>query len=93
MRPFGEMTIVNMSVWQDVESLQRYAFESAHVEILRRRREWFDRMSNAYAVLWWVPHGHRPTVEEAAERLELLRASGATAHAFTFRDGFPPPQD
>lgn len=93
LRPFGEMMIVNMSVWQDVESLHRYAFESAHVEILRRRREWFDRMSNAYAVLWWVPHGHRPTVEEAAERLEHLRSNGPTARAFTFKDAFPPPHD
>jgi hypothetical protein len=93
MRPFGEMTIVNMSVWQDVASLQRYAFESAHVEILRRRREWFDRMSNAYAVLWWVPHGHRPTVEEAAERLEHLRSNGPTTRAFTFKDACPPPHD
>jgi hypothetical protein len=92
-RPFGEMRVVNLSVWQDVESLQRYAFESAHAEILRRRREWFDRMSDAYAVLWWVPRGHRPTQQEAAERLEHLRANGATAHAFTFKNAFPPPSN
>jgi hypothetical protein len=91
LRPFGEMMIVNMSVWQDIESLRRYAFESAHAEILRRRREWFDHMSDAHAVLWWVPHGHRPTVEEAAERLEYLRAHGATSLAFTFKSAFPPP--
>ncbi len=92
LRPFGEMMIVNMSVWQDIESLRRFAFESAHVEIFRRRREWFDRMSNAHAVLWWVPQGHRPTIEEAAERLEYLRAHGATALAFTFKSAFPPPR-
>jgi len=91
-RPFGEMRVVNLSVWQDVQSLHRYAFESAHAEILRRRREWFDRMSDAYAVLWWVPRGHRPTQHEAAERLEHLRANGATAHAFTFKTAFPPPR-
>jgi hypothetical protein len=50
-------------------------------------------MGNAYAVLWWVPHGHRPTVEEAAERLEHLRSNGSTARAFTFKDAFPPPHD
>jgi len=92
LRPFGEMMIVNMSVWQDIESLRRFAFESAHVEILRRRREWFDRMSDAYAVLWWVPQGHHPTEHEAAGRLEYLRANGVTAHAFTFGDTYPPPQ-
>lgn len=92
LRPFGELMIVNMSLWTDVESLRRFAFESAHVEILRRRREWFDRMSNAYAVLWWVRRGHRPTLDEASERLAYLRAKGATAHAFTFKDSFPPPR-
>jgi hypothetical protein len=92
LRPFGELMIVNMSVWTDVESLRRFAFESAHVEIFRRRREWFDRMSDAYAVLWWVRRGHRPTLDEASERLEYLRANGATAHAFTFADTFPPPR-
>jgi hypothetical protein len=92
LRPFGELMIVNMSVWTDVESLRRFAFESAHVEIFRRRREWFDRMSDAHAVLWWVRRGHRPTLDDAAERLGYLRANGATVHAFTFKDAFPPPR-
>lgn len=90
--PFGPMMIVNISVWMDVESLRRFAFESAHVEIFRRRREWFDRMSTAYSVLWWVRRGHRPTLDEAAERLDCLRAKGATGQAFTFKDTFPPPR-
>jgi hypothetical protein len=92
LHPFGPMMIVNLSVWQDVESLRRFAFESAHADILRRRREWFDRMSDAHAVLWWVLQGRRPTEHEAAERLEYLRANGATAHAFTFKDAFPAPR-
>lgn len=55
--PFGDEMIVNMSVWQSVDALREYAFKSAHVEIMRRRREWFERMDEAYAVLWWVPSG------------------------------------
>jgi Domain of unknown function (DUF3291) len=92
LRPFGDLVIVNMSVWTDVDSLRRFAFESAHVEIFRRRREWFDRMSDASSVLWWVRRGHRPTLDEAAERLDFLRAKGATVRAFTFKDTFLPPQ-
>lgn len=53
--------------------------------------EWFERMSEAYLVLWWVRCGHRPSVTEALARLELLRTNGPSAEAFTFRHAFPPP--
>ncbi|WP_374514914.1 DUF3291 domain-containing protein [Niveibacterium sp.] len=91
LRPFADDVIVNMSVWQDIAALHTFAFRSAHADILRRRREWFARMADAYAVLWWVPANHRPGMEEAAERLASLRAHGPTEFAFTFRDAFPAP--
>jgi len=91
LRPLDERTLVNMSVWRDVESLSAYVYKSAHVEIMRRRREFFERMEQAFMVLWWVPKDHRPTIEEALARLELLRANGPTAAAFTFRKAFPAP--
>jgi hypothetical protein len=91
LRPFGENILVNMSVWRDVASLNDYVYRSAHVEIMRRRKEWFERMSQAYAVLWWVPAGHRPSLAEAALKLDLLREKGPSAAAFTFRQSFPPP--
>ena len=58
---------------------------------MRRRREWFERMEQAFMVLWWVPKGHRPSVEEAIARLAILRSNGPTAQAFTFRQAFPAP--
>lgn len=91
MRPLGEDTLVNVSVWRDVESLNRYVYGSAHVEIMRRRREWFERMREAHVVLWWVRKGHRPSVAEAIARLERLRAEGPSEAAFTFRHAFLPP--
>jgi hypothetical protein len=91
LRPLGDETLVNVSVWRDVASLNQYVYGSAHVEIMRRRKEWFERMREAYVVLWWVPRGHRPSVTEAVARLELLRAQGPTAEAFTFRQAFRPP--
>ena len=90
-RPLGDMTLVNMSVWKDVESLNRYVYKSAHAEIMRRRNEWFEKMKEAFVVLWWVPAGHRPGIEEAVAKLEHLRAHGPTEAAFTFRKAFPPP--
>ena len=91
LRPMGENTLVNMSVWRDAASLNDFVYRSAHVEIMRRRKEWFERMSDAYVVLWWVPEGHRPSIDDALSRLALLRNKGATAEAFTFRQAFDPP--
>ncbi len=92
IRPFeNENVAINMSVWRDTESLRRFVYRTAHADILRRRAEWFEKMSEAFVVLWWVPRGHRPTVAEAIERLGALRSKGATAQAFTLRQTFPPP--
>ena len=91
LRPLDDSTIVNMSVWRDVASLNEYVYRSAHVEVMRRRKEWFERMKEAYVVLWWVRQGHRPSVDEALERLALLRKLGPTQDAFTFKHAFPPP--
>ena len=91
LRPMGDDTLVNISVWQDVASLNHFVFKSAHAGIMRRRKEWFSGMREAYAVLWWVRKGHRPGIAEAASRLDVLRAQGPTEEAFTFRQAFPPP--
>jgi hypothetical protein len=74
-----------------VEALSDFVYRSAHTEVMRQRRTWFETMREAYLVLWWVPAGDRPTVQEAEERLAHLRAEGPTPHAFTFRTPFPPP--
>lgn len=92
VRGFGDdRLIVNMSVWESVEALAGFAFGSEHAQIMRRRREWFVPMREAYAVAWWVPRGHRPTVAEAEDRLAALRAVGPTPYAFTVRHAFPSP--
>ena len=82
--------IVNMSVWASIDQLADFVYRSGHVAVMRRRREWFERMK-VFMALWWVPAGHLPTVAEAEERLEHLRSHGPTAHAFTFRRRFSAP--
>jgi hypothetical protein len=90
LHPMGEDIIVNMSVWRDSRSLQAFVYRSDHAGVMRRRREWFEKM-DLYFVLWWVPRGHRPTAEEGIERLEQLRCRGPSADAFTFGNLFPAP--
>ena len=90
-RPFGDDMLVNISVWEDAESLRAFVFDTAHKEIMKRRAEWFDRMEMPYVVLWWVPAGHQPTEQEAGEKLEQLRSQGPGPEAFNFRELFPSP--
>ncbi|QUD88573.1 DUF3291 domain-containing protein [Phenylobacterium montanum] len=84
------MTLLNMSVWTDLESLAAFVYRTDHRDVMRRRAEWFHRME-LYMVLWWVPAGHVPTPQEAIARLETLRRLGPSPEAFTFKTPFPPP--
>ena len=86
------LIISNMSVWASIEALRAFTYSSAHTSVMSRRREWFSKYMTAYMALWWVPAGHRPTIEEAKERLALLDRLGPTAEAFTFRVPFEAPR-
>lgn len=85
-----DLFLINMSVWSSIETLRAFTYATAHVEVLRQRREWFERLATAHLVLWWVPAGHRPTIDEALDRLDRLRRDGPTPAAFTFRTPFEP---
>ncbi len=87
----GVGLITNLSTWRDVESLAALTYGPMHSAIMRRRREWFLPMRDAYLACWWVPAGHRPTTGEAEERMRRLRADGPTPVSFTLRRHFPPP--
>jgi Domain of unknown function (DUF3291) len=84
------MVITNMAVWESIDALADFTYRSEHREFLRRRREFFEAPTEVFLVLWWVPDGHVPTMEEAMARLDHLRAHGPTPHAFTFRHRFEP---
>ncbi len=83
-----EFLIVNMSVWKDIDSLFQYAYKTQHVEIFKRRSEWFEKMKEMHMALWYVAEDHKPTVAEAEDRLNYLRAYGDTPYAFTFKKRF-----
>jgi heme-degrading monooxygenase HmoA len=91
LRPYeDERIIVNMSVWESIEALRAYVYNSAHAEVLKQRRDWFDKFERSMLALWWIRAGHIPSVEEAKERLASLDSHGPTPFAFTFRVPFPP---
>ena len=91
IRPFqDERIMVNLSVWESLEALRTFVYASRHLDVMRRRREWFHRM-DTYLALWWVPAGTIPTVAQAKDRLQLLAGNGPGPDAFTFRVPFPAP--
>lgn len=92
VQAFGDPNIIiNLSVWSDVQSLVNFVYRNDdHKSIMRRRKEWFDKI-DFHLVLWWVEEDKRPTIEEAKIRLELLRRNGPSYSAFTFKKPYVAP--
>ena len=80
--PEAEGMISNLSVWDDVESLGNYVFNTVHARYYERRHEFFTAMASHHFVMWPVPDDHIPTLREAMERLRHLQANGSSDHAF-----------
>ena len=93
-RVFGAPDLVlNLSVWTSVDALRAFTYGGAHSGYLLRRAAWFAPTDHPPYVLWWVEDGHRPTPEEARDRLARLGAGGPSPQAFTFSDPYAPPTD
>lgn len=84
--------ILNMSVWESVEALRDFTYSAGHLEVLRRRAQWFEKLDQPHYCLWWVPAVHIPTIAEARERLEYYQRNGATPYSFWFHQLFPAPE-
>ena len=83
--------IVNLSVWESAEALWDFVYMGGHLDVMRRRREWFARLAEAHLALWWIPAGEIPSVADAERRVDHLRAHGSTPYAFDFKHRFPAP--
>jgi len=91
MRVYGDPAILpNLTVWESAEALERFVFKTVHGRFFDRREQWFAQ-SEPTLVMWWVPAGHRPTLEEGVARLDYLKAWGPTEFAFGW-EGLPDTQ-
>jgi hypothetical protein len=91
--PRDTTILLNMSVWESLETLRSYVYRSDHARVLRDRAKWFEKMDKPIYCLWWLPAGHIPTVAEGRERLEHYQIHGATPYSFWFSQRFPQPTD
>lgn len=86
--PWNDMVIINMSVWENIETLKDFTYNTAHSYFVRSRKKWFQHLGTPHYVMWWIEEGHIPTLAEAAEKLELLEKRGSSPEAFTFAKPF-----
>lgn len=87
-----DFLIINMSVWKDIDTLFDFTYNTAHVEILKRKKEWFHHMKQMHMACWYVEKEHYPTPDEAKERLNHIRKHGETPYAFSFKSRFSIPE-
>lgn len=94
-RPYDDddRILLNMSVWETVESLKSYVYRTVHAEMIRQRHEWFEKFERPVLALWWVPAGHVPGIDEAKKRVAHLEQHGPTQFAFTFQKVFQPDEE
>jgi len=88
-----ERIIVNLSLWHSVEALKSYVYGGAHLEALRNKKSWFEKMDQPALALWWVPAGRLPSLESAQQALASIQRHGATPAAFTFARPYPAPAE
>lgn len=78
--------VFNLTVWEDLSSLETFVFNTLHAKFMNRKSEWFEVLDQQHFVMWWVEEGHRPSQAEAMARLADLRENGPSDRAFGWAD-------
>ena len=74
--------VSNLTVWEDVEALENFVWNTVHRAFYKRRGEWFEVLGKMHFVMWWVPIGHQPTLDEALAKLSHKQENGDSETAF-----------
>src|SRR2546430_1110855 len=77
LHPFDDAgLILNMSVWESIEALRAFVYSTpAHLTVMKRRREWFERTKVHAAVnscVWNGRSGVSPITSAARWRRSSL---------------------
>ena len=83
LRPFDDPNmLVNMSVWESVEALERFVWATVHKQFYNRKGGWFEKLADAAFRHVADTAGHIPDLGEAKARLEhLTRTATATSRS------------
>lgn len=74
--------VANLSVWETPEQLQTYVFDTVHAKFMTRGKEWFESLVQMHFVMWWVPEGTKPTLDDALDKLRQREENGDSEEAF-----------
>ena len=83
-----DFLIVNMSVWKSMDDLFNFTYKTAHIEIFKRKKDWFTKLSDAHLACWYVPKSYVPSIADAEDRLTYMNLYGITPYSFTFKKSF-----
>lgn len=83
--------VVNLSVWESVETLKDFVYHTVHLDLIQQKAQWFKPLDTAHMALWWVPAGTQPTEKDGLERLNHLRKNGPSEFAFSIARPLPKP--
>jgi len=94
VRPYSDpLIMINLSVWESVESLKQFTYRTKHLQVIRDGKKWFEPYDGQpYLAMWWTPKGHLPAVQEAMNRLEWLKEKGGSSYAFGWKNIYSPPE-
>lgn len=81
---YDDHIVVNLSVWEGIDPLKEFVYNSVHSYFIRSRKKWFSQLGHPHTVLWWVEDGHVPTLDEAKAKLDYLEQHGPSSAAFLF---------
>ena len=85
---FNASMAVNLSIWEDIPSLQQFLYHTVHSYFLRNKKKWFNLSGPSKVVLWWIPQGELPTLDLAKEKFHLLDQQGPNQQAFTLKEAY-----
>jgi len=87
----GEVTsrhVATLSMWESIEAVAAFAYNGAHGEAMRRRKDWFVPTNLPEQVAYWLEDGELPSWEQAASRMDHLHKHGPSGYAFLIRSSF-----
>ena len=87
--PYAPLVMGNMSAWRDYDSLFEFTFTAGHMEMMKQKRKWFEKLPTPYNVLYYGDEGDlelpdEELLQQGLNKLRYLSIYGETPAAFGF---------